>query len=46
MYWTITGRHIPTLYTVNKKGENSFLLDATFDSPADLNPKPHRPCPT
>ncbi len=39
MYWTITGKHIPTLYTVNKKGENSFLVDTRFDSPADLNPK-------
>jgi serine/threonine protein kinase len=39
MYWTITGRHIPTLYTVNKKGENSFLLDTRIDAPADLNPK-------
>jgi eukaryotic-like serine/threonine-protein kinase len=39
MYWALTGRHIPTLYTVNKKGENSFLLDATIDSPQDLNPQ-------
>lgn len=39
MYWTTTGRHIPTLYTVNKKGGNSFLLDARIDTPADLNPK-------
>jgi len=38
MYWAVTGRHIPTLYTVNKKGENSFLLDATFATPRDLNP--------
>jgi serine/threonine-protein kinase len=38
MYWATTGRHIPTLYTVNKKGGNSFLLDARIDSPADLNP--------
>ncbi len=38
MYWTTTGRHIPTLYTVNKKGGNSFLLDARIDSPAELNP--------
>ncbi len=39
LYWCITGRHIPTLYTVNKKGENSFLLDATIDTPIDLNPR-------
>src|SRR5688572_301748 len=37
MYWALTGRHIPTLYTVNKKGENSFLLDARIDTPQDLN---------
>ena len=34
-----TGQHIPTLYTVNKKGENSFLLDDRIDTPQDLNPK-------
>ena len=39
LYWAITGKAIPTLYTVNKKGENSFLLDSKFDSPADLNPR-------
>jgi eukaryotic-like serine/threonine-protein kinase len=39
LYWCLTGRHIPTLYTVNKKGENSFLLDATIDTPIDLNPR-------
>jgi serine/threonine-protein kinase len=38
LYWSTTGRHIPTLYTVNKKGGNSFLLDARIDSPTDLNP--------
>jgi serine/threonine-protein kinase len=38
LYWNLTGKHIPTLYTVNKKGENSFLLDARFDTPRDLNP--------
>lgn len=39
MYWVFTGKHIPTLYTVNKKGENSFLLDDTIDTPQELNPK-------
>ncbi len=39
LYWALTGKHIPTLYTVNKKGENSFLLDTRIDSPQDLNPK-------
>ena len=38
MYWSVGGHHVPTLYTVNKKGENSFLLDAAFRSPKDLNP--------
>ena len=39
MYWATTGRHIPTLYTVNKKGENSFLLDTRIDTPIDINPQ-------
>lgn len=39
LYWCATGRHIPTLYTVNKKGDNSFLLDATIQSPMELNPR-------
>ena len=43
MYWAVTGRHIPTLYTVNKKGENSFLMDARFDTPRDLNPTVPQP---
>jgi len=39
LYWALTSKHIPTLYTVNKKGENSFLLDTRIDSPQDLNPR-------
>jgi serine/threonine protein kinase len=39
LYWALTGKHIPTLYTVNKKCENSFLLDTRIDSPQDLNPR-------
>jgi serine/threonine-protein kinase len=39
LYWAVTGKVIPTLYTVNKKGDNSFLLDARIDTPLDLNPK-------
>jgi serine/threonine protein kinase len=39
LYWALTGKPIPTLYTVNKGGENSFLLDARIDTPIDLNPK-------
>jgi eukaryotic-like serine/threonine-protein kinase len=39
LYWALTNRVIPTLYTVNKKGENSFLMDTRIDTPQDLNPK-------
>ncbi|HUB24492.1 MAG TPA: protein kinase [Tepidisphaeraceae bacterium] len=39
LYWAVTGKNIPTLYTVNKKGENSFLVDERMPSPVDLNPK-------
>jgi eukaryotic-like serine/threonine-protein kinase len=39
LYWSLTGRHIPTLYTVNRKGDNSFLLDTRFESPQDIIPK-------
>jgi serine/threonine-protein kinase len=39
LYWALTSKPIPTLYTVNKKGENSFLLDSKIDTPMDLNPK-------
>jgi eukaryotic-like serine/threonine-protein kinase len=38
LYWALTGRHIPTLYTVNKKGSNSLLSDALFEAPIQLNP--------
>lgn len=38
LYWSLTGKPIPTLYTVNKQGENSFLLDSAIQTPADLNP--------
>jgi serine/threonine-protein kinase len=39
LYWALTMKVIPTLYTVNKKGENSFLLDTRIDTPLDLNPR-------
>lgn len=39
LYWALSGKHIPTLYTVKKKGEHSFLLDARIDTPQQLNPK-------
>ncbi len=39
IYWALTRTNIPTLYTVNKKGENSFLLDQSIPTPADKNPR-------
>ena len=36
MYWSLTNRKLPTLYTVSKK-ENSFLLDAKIDTPFEIN---------
>ncbi len=38
LYWALTGKHIPTLYTVGR-GDNSFLVDTRIDTPLDLNPK-------
>ena len=38
MYWAVTGRTIPTLYTVNKASENAILSDALFQTPQQLNP--------
>lgn len=38
MYWGITGKTIPTLYTVNKGGDNAILSDALFQTPIQLNP--------
>ena len=39
MYWCLTGgKKLPTLYTVSRK-ENSFLLDAKIDTPAEINPQ-------
>ena len=37
LYWALTSKAIPTLYTVNKKGENSFLLDSKIATPMELN---------
>jgi serine/threonine-protein kinase len=39
LYWVLTGRNIPTLYTVNKKGTNNFVLHATIPNPTELNPR-------
>jgi serine/threonine-protein kinase len=38
MYWSLTSKKLPTLYTVSKK-ENSFLLDAKIRTPAELKPE-------
>jgi len=39
IYWCLTAKHVPTVYTVTKKGENSFLLENRIETPQDLNPK-------
>jgi serine/threonine-protein kinase len=42
MYWALTGKKLPTLFTL-KKGENSFLSDGLIQSPRDVsasNPEP------
>jgi serine/threonine protein kinase len=39
LYFALVNKAIPTLYTVNKKGDNSFLLDSRIDAPIKLNPK-------
>jgi serine/threonine-protein kinase len=38
MYWALTGRTIPTLYTVNKGGDNSLLAHELIQTPIQLNP--------
>jgi serine/threonine-protein kinase len=43
LYWACTGKNIPTLYTVNRKGENSFLVDSAIDRPEELNNKVPNP---
>jgi serine/threonine-protein kinase len=43
LYWACTGKNIPTLYTVNRKGENSFLVDSAIDRPEELNSKVPNP---
>jgi serine/threonine-protein kinase len=39
VYWALTGKTIPTQYTVSRKGEHSFLLDTLIASPIQLNPR-------
>ncbi len=37
LYWALTGKHVPTTYHAKRAGENSFVLDALFKSPHELN---------
>lgn len=41
LYFALTRKPIPTLYTVskNKKTTNSFLVDARVETPSQVNPK-------
>ena len=39
IYWCLTAKHVPTVYTVSKKGENSVLLENRIETPPELNPK-------
>jgi len=38
LYASLTGRNIPTLYTV-KKGDNSFLVDDVIPTPREVEPE-------
>lgn len=37
LYWALTGRNLPTLFTAGRK-ENSFLVDDRISTPRDVNP--------
>jgi len=37
VFWTLTGRNIPTMYTIKGKGDNNLLSDQLMQSPAELN---------
>jgi serine/threonine protein kinase len=39
IYWALTGKPIPTQYTVSRQGKYGFLLDTLIQSPQDLNPR-------
>ncbi|HEX8915800.1 MAG TPA: serine/threonine-protein kinase [Humisphaera sp.] len=39
LYWALTGRTIPTAFTVNKKSDNAILADSLFQTPQQLNPE-------
>ena len=38
LYWSLSGRKLPTLFTI-KKSENSFLVDDRIATPRDCNPQ-------
>jgi serine/threonine protein kinase len=42
MYWGLTGRKIPTLFTI-KRSENSFLVDSEIATPREVNPRVSEP---
>ena len=42
LYWALTGKALPTLYTL-KRTENSFLLDDQLAAPAAINPDVPQP---
>ena len=39
IYWSLTGKTIPTQYTVSRQGKYSFLVDTMMESPQALNPR-------
>ncbi|MFI5381367.1 MAG: serine/threonine protein kinase [Tepidisphaerales bacterium] len=38
IYWTMTGKNIPTLYTAGR-GDNAFVVAERIQSPSELNPQ-------
>jgi serine/threonine-protein kinase len=42
LYWALTGKNMPTLFTL-KKGDNSILSDDLLQTPQQLNPKVPEP---
>jgi len=39
IYWALSGKTVPTQYTVSRQGKYSFLLDTLIQSPQQLNPR-------
>lgn len=39
IYWALTGKTVPTQYTVSRQGKYSFLLDTLIQGPQQLNPR-------